>query len=212
MKIHDISLTLSPELPTWPGEPRLSLERKRKMEEGARSNVTHFSAGVHIGTHVDAPFHFLGGEATTVESLPLEVLTGPACVVAFPDVDTHITADDLQGADIPSAASRLLFKTRNSDLWARGETEFQEDFVALSADAAEWLVARGVKLVGIDYLSVAPFTAAVATHRILLEADVVALECLDLSAVEPGDYDLYCLPLKIAGSDGAPARAILVEA
>jgi arylformamidase len=210
MKIHDISLTLSPDLPTWPGEPRLSLERKRKMEEGSRSNVTHFSAGVHIGTHVDAPYHFLGGEATTVESLPLEVLTGPAAVMVFPDLDI-ITADDLRRVGLPAGVPRLLFKTRNSDLWARGETDFQEDFVALSADAAEYLVEQGVRLVGIDYLSVAPFTAAVATHRILLEADVVALECLDLSAVEPGDYMLYCLPLKIEGSDGAPARAILIE-
>jgi arylformamidase len=211
MKIHDISLTLSPDLPTWPGEPRLSLERKRKMEEGSRSNVTHFSAGVHIGTHVDAPYHFLGGDAPTIESLPLDVLTGPACVVAFPDVDTHITADDLQGAEIPSAATRLLFKTRNSDLWARGETDFQEDFAALTADAAEWLVEQGIRLVGIDYLSVAPFTAAVLPHRILLQAGVVAVEGLDLSEVEAGEYMLYCLPLKIEGSDGAPARAILIE-
>ena len=210
MKIHDISLTLSPDLPTWPGEPRLSLERKRKMEEGSRSNVTHFSAGVHIGTHVDAPYHFLGGNAPTVESLPLDVLIGPAAVMVFPDLEL-ITADDLRSAGLPAGVSRLLFKTRNSSLWRRGLTEFQEDFVALSADAAEYLVEQGIRLVGIDYLSVAPFSDAVPPHRILLQAGVVAVEGLDLSEVEAGDYRLYCLPLKIKGSDGAPARAILIE-
>ncbi len=210
MKIYDISLTISPDLPTWPGDSGITLERTSKMEEGADANVTHMSLGVHTGTHVDAPFHFMGGDSDTVEALPLDVLTGPALVVNLPKANVDITVADLRAADIPEGTNRLLLKTRNSAWWAEGNNTFQEDFLALDAAAAEWLVARGVKLVGVDYLSVAPFRAGVPTHRILLGADVIALEGLDLSAVEPGPYTLYCLPLKIAGSDGAPARAILV--
>jgi arylformamidase len=210
MRIHDISVTISPQLPTWPGDPKIEFKRLRKMEQGADANVTHLSAGVHIGTHVDAPFHFLGGEAATVESLPLEVLTGPALVVHLPEVDL-ISAAVLAAAGVPSGVDRLLFKTRNSDLWARNVPEFQHDFVALSPDAAGWLVSHGVALVGVDYLSVAPYHDPVPTHRTLLAAGVVAVEGLDLSRVAPGEYTLYCLPLKLQGSDGAPARAILVE-
>ncbi|MBC8504988.1 MAG: cyclase family protein [Anaerolineales bacterium] len=211
MKIYDISLTISPELPTWPGDPGVNLERISKMEDGADANVTHMSLGVHTGTHVDAPFHFMGGESDTVETLALDILTGPAHVIYLPDVAVDITVDDLQTADIPDGTTRLLLKTNNSDWWAAGNNTFQEDFLALDVEAAEWLVQRGVKLVGVDYLSVAPFRAGVPTHRVLLGAGVIALEGLDLSAVEPGEYTLYCLPLKIQGSDGAPARAILVS-
>ena len=210
MKIYDISLTIMPDLPTWPGDPGITLDRISKMEAGADANVTHMSMGVHTGTHVDAPFHFLGGDTVTVESLSLDKLVGPATVVYLPDIDL-ITAADLQNADLPPNADRLLFKTRNSEIWQQGEMQFQEDFVALSADASEYLVARGVVLVGVDYLSVAPFNDSVPTHQILLKAGVVALEGLDLSGVEPGEYQLTCLPLKIDGSDGAPARAILVR-
>ncbi len=210
MKIYDISLTISPDLPTWPGDSGITLERTSKMEEGADANVTQMSLGVHSGTHVDAPFHFMGGDSDTVEALPLNVLTGPALVVNLPNAVVDITVADLRAADIPEGTNRLLLKTRNSAWWAAGNNTFQEDFLALDAAAAEWLVARGVKLVGVDYLSVAPFRDGIPTHRILLGAEVIALEGLDLSDVEPGAYTLYCLPLKIAGSDGAPARAILV--
>jgi len=130
-------------------------------------------------------------------------------VIYIPDVDL-ITVEVLQDAAIPSDVRRLIFKTRNSSIWARGENDFQEDFVALSPDAAEFLVQRGVELVGVDYLSVAPYGDGAPTHQILLKAGVVIVEGLDLSAIQPGDYDFCCLPLKIKGSDGAPARAILV--
>jgi len=209
MKIHDISLTISPQLPTWPGDPGVQLERISKMEEGASANVTHMSLGVHTGTHVDAPYHFMGLDSMTVESLSLDVLNGKASVIYIPDVDL-ITVEVLQDAAIPSDVRRLIFKTRNSSIWARGENDFQEDFVALSPDAAEFLVQRGVELVGVDYLSVAPYGDGAPTHQILLKAGVVIVEGLDLSAIQPGDYDFCCLPLKIKGSDGAPARAILV--
>jgi arylformamidase len=210
MKIIDISLSIKPDLPTWPGDPGIQLERISKMEEGANANVTHMSMGVHAGTHVDAPFHFLGGDSETVESLSLEALVGPATVIRLPDTDL-ISAAVLERAQLPRGATRLLFKTRNSEFWQRAEKDFKEDFVALSAEASQFLVDHGAVLVGVDYLSVAPFKDSVPTHRILLEAGIVALEGLDLSGVEAGDYQLICLPIKIEGSDGAPARAILVD-
>lgn len=208
MPIHDISLTIRPELPTWPGDPGIVLERISKMEDGEDANVTHMSMGVHTGTHVDAPYHFVSIDSPTVESLSLDVLCGPASVICLPETDL-ITEEDLRQAKLPSNAARLLFKTRNSAWWAQGENIFQTDFVALSTDASEYLVDSGIKLVGVDYLSVAPFNDPVPTHQILLSAGIVVVEGLDLSAIQPGDYEFYCLPMKIGGSDGAPARAIL---
>lgn len=208
MHIYDISLTISPHLPIWPGDPALVLERVEKMEEGSHVNVTRLSLSAHTGTHVDAPYHFIA-DGKSVEHLHLEQLTGRVYVLHLPEVDI-ITAAALQAANIPPRTRRILFKTRNSAAWARQEAVFQTDFVALSADGAEFLVQRGIKLVGVDYLSIAPYGDSIPTHQTLLKAGVVILEGLDLSAVAPGRYTLYCLPLKLAGSDGAPARAILI--
>lgn len=210
MTIYDISLTISPNLPTWPGDPRPQLEQYESMDKGALYNVTRINSGVHLGTHVDAPRHFIN-DGRTVEQLPLEVLTGPCYVVQLPDGVEAITSEVLERTEINSEMKRILFGTRNSKLWAKGETEFQTDFVAITEDGAEWLVERGVQLVGVDYLSVAPYSEPIPTHLILLKAGVVVVEGLNLSNVMRGFYDLYCLPLKIAGSDGAPARAILIQ-
>jgi arylformamidase len=179
------------------------------MEDGEPNNVTQVAMCAHVGTHVDAPFHFLGGDSPTVEKLALKTLTGRVYVLAVPDADL-ITAAVLEKADIPPRTRRLIFKTRNSNYWANPQHEFKTDFVALSADAAHYLVDRGVKLVGVDYLSVAPYNDPIPTHQVLLKAGVVVVEGLDLSQVSQGRYSLYCLPLKLAGSDGAPARAILI--
>ena len=207
MRTYDITLTISKHLPTWPGDPPVDIERVSKMETGADNNVSRLAMGLHTGTHVDAPYHFLeGGEKA--DSLSLKVLTGRVYVVALPDVDL-ITVEVIENAGIPPRTRRVLFKTRNSELWARGETTFQSDYVALTPEAAALLVKRGVKLVGVDYLSIAPFGDSAPTHRVFLEAGVVVLEGVNLSEVSQGRYSLYCLPLKIA-SDGAPARAILV--
>src|SRR3990172_7066717 len=208
MKICDVSLTISPQLPVWPGDPAIELEQVESMDRGAHANVSHLSAGVHIGTHVDAPHHFLN-DGRTVEQLSLEVLTGPCYVVQFPDGVEAITADALDRTSLPESTIRILFGTSNSRFWSRGETEFQEGFVAITEDGAEWLVEHGIQLVGVDYLSVAPYGDSVPTHKALLQAGVVVLEGLDLSSVPRGFYDLYCLPLKLHGADGAPARAIL---
>ena len=210
MTIIDISLTISPDIPTWPGDPGLELTRSESMDEGAHVNVTHLSTSVHLGTHVDAPHHFLN-DGRTVEQLPLEVLTGPCYVVQLPDGVEAITSEVLDRTEIAPDMKRILFGTKNSHLWARGVKEFQTDFVAITEDGAEWIVEHGIQLVGVDYLSVAPFGDSTPTHSILLKASVVVVEGLNLSKVMRGFYDLYCLPLKIAGSDGAPARAILIQ-
>ena len=209
MKIYDISLPISPELPVWPGDPQVVLEKVSSMDAGAHDNVSRLACGVHVGTHVDAPHHFLN-DHRTVESLSLDILVGPACVVQIPEDVAVINAQVLDNAAIPSGTERLLLKTRNSNHWKRGENGFDTGFVGVSADGAEWLVQHNLKLVGIDYLSVAPYHQSIPTHRTLLTAGIVIIEGLDLSAVAPGTYSLYCLPLKLVGSDGAPARTILV--
>ena len=146
-----------------------------------------------------------------IEQLPLEVLTGPCYVAQLPDGVEAITSEVLERTEITSEMKRILFGTRNSHLWARGETKFQTDFVGITEDGAEWLVERGVQLVGVDYLSVAPYSDLMTPHLVLLGRGVIVVEGLNLSNVMRGFYDLYCLPLKIAGCDGAPARAILIQ-
>jgi arylformamidase len=210
MRIYDLSVDIRPDMPVWPGDPPVSLERVGAIAQGRNANVSHLSCGVHIGTHVDAPLHFIDG-AGGVETMALEALTGRAYVVDLRRANV-IDAATLDRARIPARAQRLLFRTRNSELWKRGEKTFQKDFVAIDEAGAEWLVRRKVRLVGIDYLSVAPFGRSRPTHEVLLKAKVAVVEGLDLSAVPAGAFDLYCLPLKLMGSDGAPARAILIRA
>lgn len=208
MPIFDISLTISPKLPVWPGDPEIQIQKMSDMDKGDTCNVTHIAMGVHAGTHVDAPHHFLN-DNRTVEDLDLSILTGQAFLIEFPEEVNEISYEILDGAFIPAGVERLLIKTRNSKIWDRGDEKFYEDFVAINNGGAEWLVKKGIKLVGIDYLSVAPFGDGVPTHRTLLNAGIIALEGLNLSGVSIGYYELFCLPLKLCGSDGAPARAIL---
>ena len=210
MRTYDISLSISPEMPTWPGDPRISVERIQKIEEGADANVTQISMSVHTGTHVDAPYHFLGGNASTIEQLPIKQLTGRAYVLHLPDNVDLITAEVIERAEIPTRTRRLLFRTRNSTLWSHDEKGFFEGFVAISANGAQYLVDHGIKLVGVDYLSVAPYNDGAPTHKILLKAGIIIVEGLNLAEISQGRYTLYCLPLKIDGADGSPARAILI--
>lgn len=209
MRIYDITVPISPEMPVWPGDPAVQIELVSKIEVGDNANVSHLSLSAHTGTHVDAPFHFLQ-EGVSLDQVPLDLFVGPAYVVEILGVDL-ITARELANVGIPQDIERLLIKTRNSELWVNGETEFKTEFVALSPDAAQFLVDHNIKLVGIDYLSIAPFKQSRPTHQILLGNEVVILEGVDLSAVPSGNYMLYCLPLKLVGVDGAPARAILVR-
>jgi arylformamidase len=158
---------------------------------------------------VDAPVHFLPG-AGGIERLPLEALIGPAYSAHLPRVDM-VTAAALQAARVPQRVARLLVRTRNSNFWRAGEPDFQEAYAALTPDAAEWVADRGIRLIGVDYLSVAPYKRTRPTHEILLRAGVVIVEGLNLDRVRPGRYEFVCLPLKLVGSDGAPARAILIK-
>ncbi len=208
MRTYDITLTITPEMTVWPGDPPVNMQRTSSIDSGDSSNVTQITMSCHTGTHVDAPDHFLNN-GKTVESLSLDLLMGRVYVLHLPEVNL-ITASVLMDADIPPRTRRLLFKTRNSDYWANGNKEFQTDFVGLSVDAAELLVDRNVRLVGVDYLSVAPFKNGKPVHTILLNAGVVVIEGLDLSKVSQGRYTLHCLPLKLGGAEGAPTRAILV--
>jgi arylformamidase len=186
------------------------LERYRTIGDGSASNDSHLACSVHAGTHVDAPGHFIEN-GSTVEQLPLDVLIGPTLVAEIATADV-ITPRLLEKLDLPSGTTRLLIKTKNSILWENPGHDFKTDFVALDADAATWIVEHGVQLVGVDYLSVQLFAdPEPLTHRILLKAGVIVLEGLDLRDVRPGSYRLICLPLKLAGSDGAPSRAVLIE-
>lgn len=210
MHIYDISLTISPDIPVWPGDPAVLIERIAKIEDGANANVSRMIMGVHTGTHVDAPFHFLP-EGSCVEQLPLDVLVGPSFVLDLQQEVDVITSQILEKSNIPADTRRLLIKTRNSNYWAPSEAVFQTGFAGISKDGAEFLVKLGIKLIGIDYLSVAPYKQSRPTHEALLKAGIVVVEGLNLSEIQQGYYTLYCLPLKLAGSDGAPARAILIS-
>ncbi len=179
------------------------------MSAGQVSNNSRLNMDVHTGTHIDAPWHFIQSGAT-VEALELGMLIGPARVEALPEVSS-ITALDLETLQIPPGTERLLLQTRNSKLWSAEDSQFREDFVALTSDAAQWIVNHGIGLVGIDYLSVQRFSDGPLTHKLLLGASVIIVEGLDLSGVQPGLYELCCLPLKLVGADGAPARAVLRE-
>jgi arylformamidase len=209
MKIYDITVPITSDMPVWPGDPNVMMQRVSKIEDGDNANVTHISLSAHTGTHVDAPFHFLQ-DGNTLESVSLNRMIGRAYVLHIPDVDL-ITADVLKQAGVPPRSPRLLLKTRNSYLWKSSERKFREDFVALSEDGAQYLVERGIKLVGIDYLSIAPYGDSRPTHEILLKNKIMILEGLNLAEVAQGRYTLYCLPLNLQGVDGAPARAILLD-
>ncbi|MHB8059320.1 MAG: cyclase family protein [Gaiellaceae bacterium] len=200
-EIIDISVSLSPSTVSWENESNPVIERVSSIEAGDGYNLSRLVLGTHTGTHVDAPLHFIEGGGSSDE-IPLDALIGPALVVDARDVVKEIDAE-LVERELPAACERVLFSTRNSKLW--DQPKFESEFVGISPRAAALLVERGVRLVGIDYLSV----GAPETHRELLSHGVVLLEGLDLRAAAAGRYRLVCLPLRVAGADGAPARAVL---
>ncbi len=210
MKYFDITLTISPQMAVWPGDPKVSLGRASKIEEGANANVSRMDMGVHTGTHVDAPYHFLQ-DGTTVETLPLEVLIGPVQVVELPDEVAVVDAAVLEKVHFSEGITKILFKTRNSKFWSEIEPIFHTEFVGILPDAARILVDRGFQLVGMDYLSVAPYKKSRPTHEVFLRAKVILVEGVNLAEVPAGIYQLICLPMKLGGSDGAPARIVLVQ-
>ena len=210
MRIYDVSVPISAATPVYPGDPGIEIRQWAAMADDDAANVSLLHFGAHTGTHVDAPSHFIEG-ASKVDAMPLDALIGPARVIQMPDEVDAITASHLSAQSIEGMA-RIIFKTRNSAFWSDTTTGFHEDFTYIAPDAAHALVQSGARLVGIDYLSVEKFQSERhETHLILLSNGVVIVEGLDLREVAPGDYELICLPLKIAGGtgDGAPARAIL---
>lgn len=209
MKIYDISLTIQPGMVVWPGDPKVELYRKEKIEDGANANVSYMGISVHTGTHVDAPYHFLN-DGSAVDVMPLEVLVGPVLVVELPDSVKQIDAEIINSLSFNEPIERILFKTRNSKFWSQDAGEFHPDFVAISADGAQALIDHGIKLTGIDYLSIAPYKNSRPTHEIILKAGMVVIEGVDLSKVQPGNYTLVCMPLKLKDTDGSPARVILL--
>ncbi|MBI5871231.1 MAG: cyclase family protein [Actinobacteria bacterium] len=207
-KIIDISVSIYSGMPYYPGDPGAEVHPSRLISEGAVANLSELRLGSHTGTHIDAPNHF-DEAGVTVDDLPLEVLVGSARVVDLTEAGPSISREHLERAGV-MGVRRLLLKTGNSVLWSR--SEFSKDYVSVAEDAAEYLVELGVVLLGIDYLSVEKFNSdTFRVHHTLLGAGVVLLEGIDLGSVAAGDYELVCLPLKIRGGDGAPARAILIE-
>ncbi|MBM3762986.1 MAG: cyclase family protein [Acidobacteria bacterium] len=203
----DISIPLQDGMVCWPGDDAPSVKQVTFMDRGDMCNVTKLHMSAHTGTHMDAPRHFVNTGAG-IDQTPPDALIGPARVVEIAD-RVAIRRAELEALK-PKAGERLLFKTRNStEAWACG-ADFDKDFVYIADEAAQYLVECGVRTVGVDYLSIGGFYHdTVETHVTILGAGIAVIEGLDLSEVEPGEYELICLPLKIAGADGAPARAVL---
>jgi arylformamidase len=206
MKYCDISLNLSAETVRWVTSPPFELIERRRMSKGESNNSSAVAMSVHSGTHLDAPFHFVPN-GKPIDALPLELFIGPARVCAI-DGGTHITAAGVASLDL-KGETRVLFKTRNSRLLR--ERQYDPGFMAFSVEAARALVELGIKLVGLDYLSVAHADEQVPVHRAFLDHDVVLLEGIDLGEVTPGRYELICFPIRLRGADGAPCRAVLRE-
>ena len=205
LQFLDVSVPLAAGLPAYPGNPEFELQPVKRIAEGGSSNVSRLVMGTHTGTHVDAPRHFFN-EGAGVDALPLDLLLGRARVV---EVERRggIGAEELASAGLREDL-RVLLKTSNSALW-NGE-RFHEDYTHLTEAGARYLVDQGVKVIGIDYLSIEQFKKPGApAHRALLSQGVIIIEGLNLAEVEPGMYEMYCLPLRVAGADGAPARVIL---
>lgn len=205
-KFLDVSVSLAAGIPAYPGNPDFELQPIKRIADGGSSNVSRLVLGTHTATHVDAPRHFFD-DGAGVDALPLDLLLGRARVIEI-SKRGGIGRADLATAGLREDL-RVLLKTPNSALW-QGREGFHQDYTYLAEDGARYLVDQGVKVVGIDYLSVEQFKKAGApAHRALLSQSVVIIEGLNLAEADPGMYEMYCLPLRIAGGDGAPARVVL---
>jgi arylformamidase len=206
MRIVDISPPLTNGFPAYPGDPEVVIEPALLLEQGDGATVSRISMGDHSGTHLDAPGHQLPGGAS-LDTVPLSLLMGRALVADLRGA-TEIGVEQLEKLPL-GGEERLLLKTDNSLLW--NKPGFRPDYVALSVEGAEYLAGSGIRLLGIDYLSIEKFGGDGRVHRTLLENGIIILEGLDLSSACAGVYELICLPLRIAGGNGAPARAVLRE-
>ena len=206
--LYDITVPTHSELPVWKGDNKAQIWQSARIADGDICNVSNLKMGVHTGTHIDAPLHFVDGGKTTNE-IPLSKLVGQ-CHVAELKGRKELTAQDLASLNILPNTEKLLLKTDNSDLWKDLSHPFYEDYCALTPDAAEWVRDRGIHLVGIDYLSISLFKdPPEIVHQILLRAEIVIIEALNLTDIPIGNYRLFCLPMKVKDVDGIPARVIL---
>ena len=206
----DVSVALHSGMAHWPDNPPVDISLMLALARGDGANVSKISMGSHTGTHMDAPRHFFEN-GKGIDTLPFDATIGRARVIAIDDV-VSIKPEELEPHNIQSG-ERILFKTRNSVDQRLASDTFYEEFVYISHEAASYLAERGARTVGVDYLSVGGYTKdGAATHHALLGAGIWIIEGLDLSHIQPGNYEMICLPLKITDGDGAPARAILRRA
>ena len=206
-RIYDVSLPIYPGMIIWPGDPPFIKDVFKSIKEGSSSNISLLHIGTHTGTHIDAPLHFIHG-AIGVDNIDPEVLVGKARLFQLPDV-RYIDRKLLESFDL-KGVSRILLGTRNSSLLKHGKLDM--DYVFVTGDAARYIVDIGIKLIGVDYLSIEePHNEGHPVHQTLLDAGIVIVEGLNLADVPLGDYELICLPLKIKDADGAPARVLLRE-
>ena len=213
MKIYDISIPITPTMPVWPGDPPAEITPISAITQGDSVNISQLNMGVHCGTHIDAPKHFIDG-GNTVEQIPLEKLIGTVLVLEIDptvNVITDVILKQHPDINLLKQASKIIFRTRNSSLWHEYPNQFRSDYVGIDSSGVTYLSQLHLDLIGIDYLSIAPYEETIEPHRILLTHDIVLLEGLNLSSVPSGIFDLYCLPLKLANCEGSPARVLLIE-
>jgi arylformamidase len=210
-RILDVSLTIGPDLLTWPGDPPIEIKPTSRIAQGAAANVSELTIGTHTGTHVDPPVHFVEG-AAGIDRVSLDACYGPCFVADARGIGGGLGAAELGRLEIPEEVERLLIRSDNSELWRNLPALFPDEYTCLSSEGASWLVRRGIRLVGVDFLSVeAKGSPGHPVHVELLTHEVVIVEGLNLGDVEPGIYTLAVLPLKILDGDGGPARAVLIQ-
>lgn len=203
----DVSVGIDPELAVWPGGTHVEYIRVNEMQKGAASNDTAININLHTGTHIDAPRHFIA-DGHTIDLLDIEVLLGEVYVAEIYGTDA-ISEKDLIDAGIPEGVKRLFVKTENSMIWKTSPNIFHHNFIAFDLDAAMWIVKKGIKLIGIDYLSIQKYKGDVKVHQIILGNNIIALEGVDLSKVKKGYYEMICLPLRLKGVEASPVRVLL---
>lgn len=209
-RLIDVSLGISAEMLTWPGDPAADVVRRKQIEKGDSSNVSELRIGTHTGTHVDPPVHFIQGREG-IDRVPLDQLCGDAFVAHLPDASGPIGAQELEALALPKDTTRLLLKTSNSNLWNQKKPTFPDRYACLSVEAAEWVVQRGIRVVGVDFLSVEEKGAeGHPVHKTLLSNGVAIIEGLDLREAPSGPCTLLCFPLKVLNGDGGPARAAII--
>lgn len=213
MRIYDVSMPITPSMPVWPGDPPVEVQQVACISSGDPANVSRLDMSVHSGTHIDAPRHFIA-DGKTISQIPLEKLIGEVLVMQIDNSEDVITARVLEShpqIDLLSKASKAIFRTRNSAHLQAYPSGFNQDYVGIDSSGAHFLKKLNLGLIGIDYLSIAPYHDTVMPHLILLAEEIVLLEGLDLSQVPAGFYELFCLPLNIIDCEGSPARVVLIS-